>query len=176
MEKKTIYMIWNHDDPEYTFVTTDWNEIIDYILGEDVDEEERENFNIEDYDFYLETCEVGDNRYFVVSNDDESGFIEGVGKDWNEITKRVRDEIREQVETAREEEEDYIEGYALNDVYEFYIEEDDYPEVFDTDVDIEKVVDELYEEFESFFKDSYVDGDSSSQYHIYDVVEDKYIM
>ena len=176
MEKKTIYMIWNHDDPECTFVTTDWNEIIDYILGEDVDEEERENFNIEDYDFYLETCEVGDNRYFVVSNDDESGFIKGVGKDWNEIIKRVRDEIREQVETAREEEDDYIEGYALNDVYEFYIEEDDYPEVFDTDEDIEKVVDELYEEFESFFKDSYVDRDSSSQYHIYDVVEDKYVM
>lgn len=176
MEKKTIYMIWNHDDPEYTFVTTDWDEIIDYILGEDVDEEERENFDINNYDFYLETCEVGDNRYFVVSNDDESGFIKGVGKDWNEITKRVKDEIREQIENAREDGDDYIEGYAMNDIYEFWVTESEYPEVFDNDVDIEKVVDELYEEFKSFFRNSYVDGDSSSQYRIYDVVEDEYVM
>lgn len=174
----TFYYVWTHDEPEMAEIYFNLEDMINTWF----DEEEGvtiDNFDPDDYDMYIETCKVGDSRYFVVSNDDESGFILPItiSNDWSEIVKNVKDQLREDILEAREKNYEAIEDDSLlNGIMYLYSDVDSEPEVFDKNVDIEKAVDILWDKFKEEFTESYVDCDSSSQYHIYDVETNSYIL
>ena len=174
----TLYYVWTHWDPEDAEIYASLQDMIDTRFGEE-EEVTIDNFDPDDYDMYVKECEVGDNRYFVVSNDDESGFILPItiSNDWSEIVKNVKDQLRKDILEAREDNYEAIEDDSLlNGIMYLYSDIDSEPAVFAKNVDIEKAVDILWDKFEKEFTESYVDNDSSSQYHIYDVVEDTFVL
>lgn len=176
----TLYYVWTHWDPEDAEIYASLQDMIDTRFGEE-EEVTVENFDPDDYDMYIEECEVGDNRYFVVSNNDESGYISPIeiSNDWSEIVKNVKNQLREDILAARESDDEYdwvIEDDTLLGWFYLYTDYDRNPEVFDKNVPIEEAVDILWEEFKKIFTESYVDRDSSSQYHIYDVETDGFVL
>ena len=177
----TLYYVWDHWNPENADIYYNLQDMIDTKFGEE-EEVTVDTFDPSDYDMYVEECEVGDNRYFVVSNNDESGYIIPIeiSNDWSEIVKNVKNQLREDILAARESDDEYdwvIEDDSLLDgIMYLYTDSDRNPEVFDKNVPIEEAVDILWEEFKKQFTESYVDKDSSSQYHIYDVVEDDFVL
>ena len=173
----TLYYVWDHWNPEDAEIYASLQDMIDTRFSEE-EGVTVDNFDPADYDMYVKKCEVGDNRYFVVSNDDESGYISPIeiSNDWSEIVKNVKDQLREDIMVAREDDYDVIEDDSLLGRFYLYTDYDRNPEVFDKNVPIEEAVDILWEEFKKIFTESYVDKDSSSQYHIYDVVEDVVVL
>ena len=173
----TLYYVWDHWNPEDAEIYASLQDMIDTRFSEE-EGVTVDNFDPTDYDMYVRECEVGDNRYFVVSNDDESGYISPIeiSNDWSEIVKNVKDQLREDILVAREDDYDVIEDDSLLGRFYLYTDYDRNPEVFDKNVPIEEAVDILWEEFKKIFTESYVDKDSSSQYHIYDVVKDEVVL
>ena len=174
----TLYYVWDHWNPEDAEIYASLQDMIDTRFGEE-EGVTVDNFDPADYDMYVKKCEVRDNRYFVVSNNDESGYIIPItiSNDWSEIVKNVKNQLREDILVAREDDYDVIEDDSLLDgIMYLYTDSDRNPEVFDKNVPIEKAVDILWEEFKKQFTESYVDKDSSSQYHIYDVVENTVVL
>ena len=154
--KKIIYYAWNHEDPEYSLIT--------------FDKKETRYYDYVDYE------EVGDNRYFVVVNNDEDGYIVGIGNDWQKIVSDIKNVIRDVVREVKNDESiDFIEltnnetGYT-SFYYTGYREDLD----FDNKSE-DEIVDEIFESMLDNFRDSEVDRDSSSQRHIYDIEKDELI-
>lgn len=174
----TLYYVWDHWNPENAEIYYDLQDMIDERFGEE-EEVTVDNFDPDDYDMYVEECEVGDNRYFVVSNNDESGYIIPItiSNNWDDIVKNVKDQLRNDILEAREDGYDVIEDDSLlNGIMYLYSDSDRNPEVFDKNVPLEDAVDILWKEFEKQFTESYVDKDSSSQYHIFDVEKGNYVL
>lgn len=154
--KKIIYYAWNHEDPEDAIIT--------------FDKKETRYYDYVDYE------EVGDNRYFVVVNNDEDGYIVGIGNDWQKIVSDIKNVIRDVVREVKNDESiDFIELMNNETGYTsfYYI---GYREDLDFDNKSEdEIVDEIFESMLDNFRDSEVDRDSGSQRHIYDIEKDELI-
>lgn len=152
MERTEIYYAWNHEDPEDAIIT--------------FDKDEAQSFD------YYDSAFVGENRYFVTVNDDESGYIVGIGNDFNKIEKDVKDIIRDEIKFCKEEGYNELEiDDSMTHYPSFYFFGE-----FDKDEDEEVTVELIWQEMLDNFRNSYVDCDSCSQRHIYDLEKDTIII